>query len=842
MWIINRKRKIYLVIAALLIAAFATGISVFYKAGNKNAGDNTGGEDQMENTVLENVALGKPYTLSPVPDYAACKDEGDAIQLTDGKYTSGFFWAQKSTVGWNAGRPIIITIDLGKVEPVCGVSYSTAAGPGQKVEWPEIIRILVSEDGKEVYDQGDLVVLSRKNGEPPSEGYGVCHRYRTDELKTYGRYIQLVIVTPNLLYCFTDEVEIYKGEPQWLSQKLKGDKISGSETTPGGKEYFDKFIVNYKVRNRLHLEVQEAKKAVQSSTLAGRDIKRLLNEASRLEKNIDDLSCIDPADYDVILPMNELEDKIFALRAKLRSQEGQPGLKAWVGNPYDVLSPAGGADEKARSAVDVFMMNNECRYAVVNLTSSLEKLVSVTIHIDGLPGGINPDYLTVYRAEWTDTITNEPIASALIKIEPNEKEYEVSVPAGMTRQVWLSFKPYDIPAGDYSGYVTISGNDTVYKNELTVPLNMKIYPFTFPEQTTLHLGGHDYLNTSSISEDLRKRLADFFHEYRIDSAWSQSAAMPMGTFDSSGNMSPVSTAYFDKFVELWPDAGRYSVYITSSLINKADINSPVFNMRIKSWIDYWVNYAKSKGIEPGQLNLLICDESLTNATHNIVISAANVIKSAQPGVRIWQNRIFPTVTSQESEDILEKLLNLIDILSLNRNRYMNNGQKYSDVLKKDKLEFYSCLEEMELMDPYTYLRLQAWTCWDTGATGFTFWSLTDNGRGNLWKPYNTLATSNYAPVFLTDSGFVSGKQMEALRESAEDYEYFNMLKMAKDNADPGNPAVQKAEKLLTAGIHGVLEAEGTNIMLWHDSIVDKWAADEIRREILDTMIELKRTP
>ena len=75
-----------------------------------------------------NIALHKHYTLEPAPTYGDCSlDPGRAL-LTDGTYTQGYFWVQKTSVGWVHSRPVVITIDLGRVEPVAGLSYSTAAG------------------------------------------------------------------------------------------------------------------------------------------------------------------------------------------------------------------------------------------------------------------------------------------------------------------------------------------------------------------------------------------------------------------------------------------------------------------------------------------------------------------------------------------------------------------------------------------------------------------------------------------------------------------------------------------------------------------------------------------
>ncbi|MBI4028303.1 MAG: hypothetical protein HY360_25185 [Verrucomicrobia bacterium] len=49
---------------------------------------------------LKNIALDKPYTVDPPANYPLCTDDNDDVQLTDGDYTKGHFWATKSTVGW----------------------------------------------------------------------------------------------------------------------------------------------------------------------------------------------------------------------------------------------------------------------------------------------------------------------------------------------------------------------------------------------------------------------------------------------------------------------------------------------------------------------------------------------------------------------------------------------------------------------------------------------------------------------------------------------------------------------------------------------------------------------
>ncbi len=134
----------------------------------------------------ENLAAGKPYRLDPAPNYQHCTDPGDRTQLTDGQRVRGYFWTQEGAVGWTGYTHVIITIDLGAVRPISGLSYHTVAGVAG-VELPEAVIVLVSDDHKLWHDAGDLVASStRQPTAGGASGYAE-HVLRGDELATHGR-------------------------------------------------------------------------------------------------------------------------------------------------------------------------------------------------------------------------------------------------------------------------------------------------------------------------------------------------------------------------------------------------------------------------------------------------------------------------------------------------------------------------------------------------------------------------------------------------------------------------------------------------------------------------------
>ena len=181
-----------------------------------------------EPETRKNLALGKPYSLSPRPNYSYCTDADDQKQLTDGKLTEGYFWTQKGTVGWNRSSYATVTVDLGRVEPISGVSLRTAAGTAG-VGWPLAIRVLVSDDGKTYQDVGDLVRLDHKVNGPWPEEYRV-RQLVTSELQTRGRFVQfLVMAAPGTAFIFTDEVEVFRGPDALLESEPGGTLVRNLE-------------------------------------------------------------------------------------------------------------------------------------------------------------------------------------------------------------------------------------------------------------------------------------------------------------------------------------------------------------------------------------------------------------------------------------------------------------------------------------------------------------------------------------------------------------------------------------------------------------------------------------
>lgn len=773
-----------------------------------------------------NIALGKKYKLEPRTNYSHCTEPGDKTQLTDGIHSKGYFWTQKTTVGWINAFPAIITIDLGTVSPIGGVSYNTAAGTAG-VRWPTAILVMVSDDGKSYHLVGDLVELDRQNGSPKADGYSL-HRYWTEKLATHGRFVKLLIVTDGP-YIFTDEIEVYRAEKRLLDNPLSGAPIQDV------RDFFNGYVVANAVRRRLNADL----KAIREMA-AG--IKRGENPARglfELKPEIEKLRNVPADGFTTVFPMNDLHRKIFLVQAGVWRAMGYKSITIWQKNRWDMIRPTELPSSDA-ARIEVAMMRNEFRSAAFNISNAGKETVSLFLFIRDLPGGTNPEFITVHDGRFTDTKSGVPVIAVLPHAKRKNDRYQVEIAPGLTHQIWLTFHSKDTRPGEYKGKIVLEPGG------LTVPVSLKVYPFRFPDQPTLQLGGWDYTNADriySVTPENRNALIRHLREHFVDTPWATRSVLPYGKYDQTGNMTEEpETANLDEWISRWPGARNY--YVFASLQPKFcgfATGTAQFRKSVGNWIKFWVKELRKRRIAPNRFGLLLVDEPHDQEKSNTIIEYARVIQDAEPDVIIWENPTWREPWKAPSE-----LFTLSDVLCPNLLMWQREGERFAGFYVKQRdagrrLSFYSCSGPGKLLDPYAYHRMQHWFCWKYDARGSFFWAFGDSNGSSSWNEYLSKRGA-YTPVFLDDKTVTPGKHMEAIREGIEDYEYLRILcdriaeleKVGK----PGGP-IDSAKKLLGSAADRVTACiTDANAIKWVEP-KDRTVADEIRVEILEALMRLK---
>jgi len=834
----------------------------------------------------ENVALGRPYTWGEPPNFRACSDIGDATQLTDGVRATAMFTTDRSWVGWQLNRSnawTTITVDLGQVQPIKGALFSTIACVDSQ-EWPLVIGLLVSDDGVHYYHAGELTSLSAEHGLPAHTidytWSKITHSYWTQRLHTRGRFVRFAVA--NYPCIFVDEIEVYRGPD------------SAASTPPAGIPVTDMaaYIRENKLRcgivRRIVLDAQDVKSQIggaapfagqadleaalanvigQAMYLSGSDL-HLGAEASHWPR------AGDTSQFRTILPLNNLHRQVFRALAALWRAQGKQGLIGWQATLWDALSVTE-TPSSTPPSVSVALMQNEYRAGAFNLSNTTDSDMTVRVNVTGLPGGTNPSYVSVQPVPWTDTQRGVPVAAALPVCVADGSGFPVHIPSGMTVQIWLTFHPTGVPAGTYTGTVTADGGTG---ETVTVPVRLRVSPLAFPAQPTLSWGGWDNTdsnNSLGLTPQNREALVRHLREYFVDTPWGTVAAMwpkPVPT-------DPVQRAEyfrpFDQWVSRWQDppgaaglpaARNYYIHmmsVTSSFGGHA-VGTAQFDAGVAQWLADWSAHWQSLGLSPNQIRLLIEDEPKTVGDCETVKGWARAIRKAfrpdEPRVLVWEDQVLlepiDPATNQPSQAVLQ-LFDLCDILTPNRVTFLA-WEPWRSIHRQQRdagkpMHFYSCLGASHWLDPYSYGRLQAWSCWSEGATAMFYWSFRDNGRttddsepASSWNEYH--AKWSYTPLYLDATTVTSSKHMEAIREGVEDYEYLVMLKQRlAELKSAGNPPpmTAAAEALLSGAAGRVLEEPGD--WFWPDAKfawtkqADRQTADEVRIEILD-MLETLRPP
>ena len=777
---------------------------------------------------LVNVAAGKPYTFSVSPNYSHCTDEGDATDLTDGSTAEQMDWVKKSTVGWTRPTRIQITIDLGRVEPICGVAYYGVAGSAG-ICWPGSILVSASEDGGAFYEAGELYRLAE---DPLPRGYGYStYAFRTRALQTKGRYVRFDIVSAGS-YVFLDELEVYRGDAAWVEHGYEGQPIADDYAVDKTR------LTKVGVYRRLRRDLEATRREVEAASLDGAPRKRLL---VRLDDLTQELSGSDYPDdveaFRAILPFNDLHRKIFQVRSAALAAKGAAAMTVWHTHRYDIMDlfePVG--DEVER--INLAMMENERRVEVFNLTNASTVAQRVRLKVEGLPGGTNPDYVRVYEVAFVDEREGVANGLALLHLARRADRYETTVEAGMTRQIWVDVDTAAVSAGNYAGKVTLTGQG--WRKDLGFDLS--VAPVRMADKPSCSLTMWDYVYTLgyAITPENQAAAVLDMREHLVDAPWAHSSALPQfeaSDFDAAGSLvGELDFAKWDGYVKMFPWARYYFVFAAYRANTHFAGRAPgtaEFDRAVGQWAAAWAAHNREMGIQPGQAAVLFLDEPGDAEWFRTAYQYSKAVKAGTDEITVFNDPAGRHVLHTEYG---RELLQYSDIICPTLASYKplsgQDKEEFRKLTRQGKqLWFYMCSGPGHLVNP-AYYRLQTWFNFEAGGSGTGFWSYA-SPAADVWNDYGPARSCNYAPGYVGLDSVTNSVQFEALRESILDYEYLTMLRdrieqlqqMGADGA-----VIARAQGVLDSALATVMVAEGKDNPCFY--------ADQGRLKVLAVLSEL----
>lgn len=776
----------------------------------------------------KNIALGCSVSFDPGTSYPLCTDPDDAKQVTDGKFTTGGFWTEKEAIGWAVASPYHIKVDLGKVKPISGLMYSTAARGNAGVFWPIALVVQVSDDGIDYHYVGDLVSMDRPNGELPKlDEKDVRHQFKTNKLRTHGRYVTISIITGGGSYAFCDEVEVYAGDESYLSEKLPGDGI---------KDYRTRAVTlmhGLAVNERLAKDIAAVRLNVKNAIVSVGVKTILFAKLDELQTRSESFLTMPDSRFKTILPLNDIEASILAVNGSLLHELKLQPITVWKKHRYDRLSLAE-LPAKTKASINIDAMRNEFRADSFLITNATDKPVVSTLKITGVPGSPQPKWLQVSSVPWTDTAMREPVAAALPPAKYLKDGYDISLPAGMTRMVWITADTSTVANGNYSGMLALTANSKAIK----VPMRIRVSKIAL-NRPRLSLQMWDYthrVGDRAIGAGNIDSAIQMMQTHFVDTPWAQSDILP---YDE--NLNSESFMALDKWMKLWPDARLFMVNISigdRGEFQGAKIGTPEYHNKLGAWAKALDTHMVSLGMDPRRLGLSMLDEPHSDAQDEVVATMAKAIKDSDAKITIMQD---PTWEHPEKTRIQEAMT-LPDILCPNLSVYFQGGpdaQRYWDEIRKSghSLWFYQCSGPVRTFDPTEYYRLMAWQAFRAGAVGIGFWSFGDLGGGtSSWDEY-TMSTNSYAPAFIAPDDVTDSVHWQAVREGLEDYEYLSMLRDAAMKCS--NPKLKSQALNLLSEIVDPLTANQKPTFVWRSDPMHT-AVDTGRIRVLRMLEKIKK--
>lgn len=770
----------------------------------------------------ENIALGSTVSFNWAPNYLYSTDDDDILQLTDGVYATG--WVDKAMVGWVRDLPISITIDLGKVQPIGGVSFSTAAGSGG-VQWPAAIQMFCSDDAKNWYSLGNLVKMSPS---PPKNGRH-AFRYTTDELSASGRYLRLTVTVAGV-FLFCDEIEVYRGDAKMINQN-RGEILTAA--------MIEQLTLNVAFQRRIEIDRVAADNAIRSSTLPAKQQEQLL---ARLDDDFAEAvkADPDPKTFKAILPYNDAHARILGVNSIPMQHRVLPKFFAWKKHRFDPLTMNETPLKLTKPKISIEMLKNEVRADALLLTNTTDKPINARIVLRKMNGGQHPNWLSISSLPWVDGTRFIPIAAALPEA-PFTDGYQIDIPAGITRKVWFTVDSSKLSPGKDSGEITVVSDTATLRIHFVVRVSKVVM-----DTPRLSLAMWDYTdrdNFMGITLANRDAAIALMRSHGVDSPWATRTVLPWpneAAFTPANTLqTPLTFEQFDAWVKRWPGACQYTVFCNvGDTFAGAKMGTAEFNARVSAWANALSQHMKELGIPSQKLWLSLVDEPQTEEKNARITAWAKAISNGTPELTIFVNPIWKKPELVEDQSMFDAA----DVLSPNILQLLTGTAESMNFYQKRQLAgqtlwFFTSGGSVRQYDPHRYYRLMAWYAFRYNAAGIAFWAFGDNGNSkNSWVEYLNDRYS-FSPVFLDSTSATDSIHWQAVREGIEDYEILSMLREA--TARTTNTKLRQQAMNLFADIDAVLGDKVSQMELTWLNTDDRTQPDVIRQKAISLLEKMR---
>ncbi len=723
--------------------------------------------------LAENLALRRPYTLSHPPNYPFCTDPGDATDLTDGirydpRGTS--LWTQKTSVGWALGEQFKqIEIDLGQLCRISAVTIETAADARSQGTFPLSVMVFLSDDGKSYNFAGELI------NEAINQNRYVVHTFQLTGLKEQGRYVRLQTIRGGF-YVFCDEIEVQGTRAAGLRPQTR--PLNVAATLALAKQRVSVLRQNNSSLSLLaeaHARLTAEQDAHPAATQAARAGLAQLKQAilARTQAH--------PIDFYKGIPFTPLDQRTGEVVGAFLAATGRDPLEMEAVNPWADHLPFDGKPSPPAIRVP-HLLAGEWAEMAFNVTNATAQQRAVSVAVTGLPDGI----IRLQEVIFVEAFGFRIRADALLPLKGM-----LDLPAGISKQIWLSIDTRSLAPGTYTGTLQLSDGRLLERQ----PFSFVVTPLKMPAQASLDINVFSYLHLNLGVADPAGMARDLAEHY-VNNQTVISPYLPQPRVNAAGDsIGPMDFSKMDAYMDRLPQTRRWTLWTGFEWDHRQMVpiaGQPRRQKVFAHWLKEVIQHMKQKGYGYDQFAFLWIDEPNQENMRKIVKPASDVLREVDPRAQVWLD-----ISSDNTETSLAAYENAVDI-------WCPTSEKLGWDFWQGKQTWHYDSASDKSRSPAGHYRIKAWKSLAYGTTGNAFWTYTDNAH--LWDDY--AGNPSYSVVYDGPDGVVSSKRWDAYRAGVEDHELGQLLKATLARARSAGTAdtsqVKAAQRTLDSWVERIL--------------------------------------
>jgi len=475
------------------------------------------------------------------------------------------------------------------------------------------------------------------------------------------------------------------------------------------------------------------------------------------------------------------------------------------------------------------MMNNEWATASFVATSCSPKPMALALTADE------------FRGPATVATADLPRIAHVVHVEAFGYNYRddpvvplnegpVTLQPGVSKRIWLTFKTrgMDLQPGTYTSslHLVADGSEVAQ-----VPLELRVWPLRFPDETTLHSGSWGYFDDPCLVGHEESTAQDLLDHYNTSLVLNH-RYLPKPKPDKEGNLTePLDFTKLDQMLAWNPDCRLWLIWVGFEFgfrkMGTGDFGTPAWKTAFTQYVTQFRDHLAEKGIGKDRFAWYWTDEPGGENWEKYDVPASKLLKEIDPEMIVWAD---PTrgVTPQQ----LEASLPYVDMYCPGVGTLTNGA--VLDICQRTRLKswHYVCASEKN-QDPTAYYRWMSWKAWQNKLGGIGMWVYVDP-NAQTFSDYTSGVS--YAMIYKGDKGVIGSKRWDGWRQGIADYEYLRMLTdavAAAKKAGVKEDACGKAERILTEGV-----AEAVGDGLHPGQGANREAPDRLRVEMLECLVEL----